>query len=69
MQADLVKKIQQHPKYVELVSKRRAFAWTLAIIMLVIYYTFDNQHWDSHWYTNYYISFYLDWHLCAKSQQ
>jgi uncharacterized membrane protein (DUF485 family) len=40
MQADLVKKIQQHPKYVELVSKRRAFAWTLAIIMLVIYYTF-----------------------------
>ena len=40
MQEDLVKKIQQHPKYVELVNKRSIFAWVLTIIMLVIYYAF-----------------------------
>ena len=40
MQEDLVKKIQQHPKYIELVSKRSAFAWVLSLIMLIIYYTF-----------------------------
>lgn len=40
MQEDMVKKIKQHPKYVKLVSKRSAFAWVLAVIMLVIYYAF-----------------------------
>jgi uncharacterized membrane protein (DUF485 family) len=40
MQEDLVKKISQHPKYLELVSKRRAFVWILSTIMLVIYYAF-----------------------------
>lgn len=40
MQEDLVKQISQHPQYVELVSKRRAFAWLLAVIMLIIYYAF-----------------------------
>jgi uncharacterized membrane protein (DUF485 family) len=40
MQEDLVKKIQQHPKYMELVSKRSTFAWVLTVIMLVIYYAF-----------------------------
>lgn len=40
MQEDMVKKIKQHPKYVELVRKRSAFAWVLAVIMLVIYYAF-----------------------------
>lgn len=40
MQEDLVKKIQQHPKYAELVSKRSTFAWVLTVIMLVIYYAF-----------------------------
>ena len=40
MQEDLVKKIQQHPKYVELVSKRSIFAWILTIIILVVYYAF-----------------------------
>ena len=40
MQQDLVHAIKSNPKYHELVSKRRTFAWTLAIIMLVIYYGF-----------------------------
>ena len=40
MQQDLVHAIKSNPKYHELVSKRRTFAVTLAIIMLVIYYGF-----------------------------
>jgi uncharacterized membrane protein (DUF485 family) len=34
------KDILENPKFKELVSKRSSFAWTLAIIMLVVYYTF-----------------------------
>ncbi|MBF0137524.1 MAG: DUF485 domain-containing protein [Magnetococcus sp. DMHC-1] len=34
------KRILSNPKYHELVRKRRRFAWTLSIIMLVIYYAF-----------------------------
>jgi len=34
------RKIKANPKYQELVSKRSSFAWRLAIIMLVVYYTF-----------------------------
>lgn len=30
-------KIRNNPKFQELVSKRRAFAWTLTVIMLAIY--------------------------------
>ncbi|MBF0152585.1 MAG: DUF485 domain-containing protein [Magnetococcales bacterium] len=33
-------RILKNPKYHELVTKRRRFAWTLSIIMLVLYYTF-----------------------------
>ena len=33
-------KIRNNPKFLELVSKRRAFAWTLTAIMLVIYFGF-----------------------------
>ena len=40
MQQDLVHAIKSNPKYHELVSKRRTFAWILAVLMLVIYYGF-----------------------------
>ena len=40
MQQDLVHAIKSNHKYHELVSKRTKFAWTLAIAMLGIYYTF-----------------------------
>lgn len=40
MQEDLLRKIENNPKYHELVRKRSRFGWTLAIIMLVIYYAF-----------------------------
>ena len=40
MQQELVDKIKNDPKYKELVSKRSRFAWTLSILMLLIYYTF-----------------------------
>ena len=35
-----VTKVENHPKYQELVRKRSRFGWTLAIIMLVVYYGF-----------------------------
>jgi uncharacterized membrane protein (DUF485 family) len=40
MQQDLVHAIKSNPKYHELVSKRKKFAWLLAILMLAIYYSF-----------------------------
>ncbi len=36
----MVEKIQSNPSYVELVTKRSAFAWKLTIIMLVVYYAY-----------------------------
>lgn len=36
----MIEKIKNNPKYKELLTKRSKFAWTLAIIMLVVYYTF-----------------------------
>ncbi len=35
-----IQRIKNNPKYNELISKRSKFAWTLSIIMLVVYYTF-----------------------------
>lgn len=35
-----IQQIQNNPKYQKLVSTRSKFAWTLSIIMLVVYYTF-----------------------------
>ncbi|MGZ8915236.1 MAG: DUF485 domain-containing protein [Methylobacter sp.] len=35
-----VTKVENHPKYQELVKKRSRFGWTLAILMLIIYYSF-----------------------------
>ena len=40
MQQDLVHAIKSNPKYHELLSKRKSFAWILAAIMLIIYYGF-----------------------------
>lgn len=40
MQQDIVRAMHDNPKYHELVSKRRVFSWTLAIVMLTIYYGF-----------------------------
>ena len=37
---DATSKIKNNPKFHELVSKRRAFALTLTVIMLVIYFGF-----------------------------
>jgi uncharacterized membrane protein (DUF485 family) len=35
-----VARIRSNPKFVELVATRKSFAWTLTIIMLLIYYGF-----------------------------
>ena len=40
MKADIASRIKNSPDFVELESKRGRFSWTLAIIMLVIYYGF-----------------------------
>lgn len=37
---DISNRIRNNPKFHELVGKRRAFAWTLSAIMLVIYFGF-----------------------------
>ncbi len=38
MSDPVVDKIQNHPKYLELQSKRNGFGWTLTILMLVVYF-------------------------------
>ena len=40
MDDETIARIEANPKFVELVSTRRAFAWTLTILMLVIYFGF-----------------------------
>lgn len=40
MEADLVQKIQANPKYRQLVARRSRFGWTLAWMMMVVYYGF-----------------------------
>lgn len=40
MNEDLLESITQNPKFKELVSKQSKLSWTLALIMLVIYYGF-----------------------------
>jgi uncharacterized membrane protein (DUF485 family) len=35
-----IRRIQHDPNYIKLVNERKSFGWTLAIIMLVIYYGF-----------------------------
>jgi uncharacterized membrane protein (DUF485 family) len=38
MSDPMVDKIQSHPKYLELKSKRSSFGWMLTILMMVVYY-------------------------------
>jgi uncharacterized membrane protein (DUF485 family) len=38
MSDPVVDKIQSHPKYQQLRSKRSSFGWLLTILMLVVYY-------------------------------
>ena len=40
MTQEQVQQIKNNPKYKELVSKRSKFAWTLSVIMMVVYYAF-----------------------------
>jgi len=40
MTVETVDQIKNHPKYQELVSTRSRYAWTLSILMLLVYYTF-----------------------------
>ena len=40
MQQQMVEKIKRNPRYQELVKKRSRYAWTLSILMLIIYYAF-----------------------------
>lgn len=40
MNKEQVQAIKNNPKYQKLVSTRSKFAWTLTIIMLVVYYAF-----------------------------
>ncbi|HEX6144313.1 MAG TPA: DUF485 domain-containing protein [Geminicoccaceae bacterium] len=40
MEDPTVTRLKNHPKFVELVARRSRYAWTLAIVMLAIYYGF-----------------------------
>ena len=40
MTPQTIETIGQNPKYKELVRARSRFAWTLSILMLLVYYTF-----------------------------
>jgi uncharacterized membrane protein (DUF485 family) len=40
MSQNIYDRVQANPKFAELVHKRSSFAWKLAIIMLVVYYSF-----------------------------
>lgn len=40
MNNDIIDKIKADPDYQDLISKRSRFAWTLTVLMLVVYFTF-----------------------------
>ncbi|MCG8996025.1 DUF485 domain-containing protein [Laribacter hongkongensis] len=40
MNDDVLKRVQQNPKFAELVHKKTSLGWTLSIVMLAIYYGF-----------------------------
>jgi len=40
MHQDLAERIQENPQFQELVERRNRFAWPLAILVLVVYYTY-----------------------------
>jgi uncharacterized membrane protein (DUF485 family) len=37
---DMARRISENPKFQQLVSRRRTFAWTLTALMMVLYYGF-----------------------------
>jgi uncharacterized membrane protein (DUF485 family) len=40
MHADVVERVRSNPKFAELIRKRNKYSWTLAVLMLIIYYGF-----------------------------
>ena len=40
MSGDVASRVRANPKFAELVEKRSKYSWTLAILMLAIYYGF-----------------------------
>ena len=40
MDDDLVQRVVTHPDYIALKAKRTRFGWTLAVMMLIVYYGF-----------------------------
>ena len=40
MNADVVSRVRENPKFAELIRKRTKYSWSLAIIMFAIYYGF-----------------------------
>lgn len=40
MTKEQIAQVKNNPKYQKLISQRSKFAWTLSIIMLVVYYAF-----------------------------
>jgi uncharacterized membrane protein (DUF485 family) len=40
MHADVAKRVRANPKFAELIKKRNRYSWSLAILMLAIYYGF-----------------------------
>ncbi|HCY62044.1 MAG TPA: DUF485 domain-containing protein [Oxalobacteraceae bacterium] len=38
MEEDLVQRIASNPRYQKLVAVRTSFGWTLAVLMLIVYY-------------------------------
>ena len=40
MRHEVVEKIQNNAQFQELVARRNRFAWTMSIIVLVVYYTY-----------------------------
>lgn len=40
MHQQLAEKIQENPQFQELVKRRNRFAWPMAILVLVVYYTY-----------------------------
>ena len=40
MKAEVLEKLKSNPRLWELIEKREKFSWTMAIIMLIVYYAF-----------------------------
>ena len=40
MRAEVLEKLKSNPRLWELIKKREKFSWTMAIILLIVYYAF-----------------------------